>query len=110
MCATPLITQVVNDDGILRAACLACGWIHFPTNGMGVNLVIRAPGGIAAVLPPGEPDDAPAALPGRQSGDFSPRSFSGDQPKPEGKQESNGTLSRPDGKRVININRPPGFR
>lgn len=64
MCTTPLITKVVNDDGIPRAACSACGWIHFPSNAMGVNLVIRTPGGIVAVLPPGEPDDAPAALPG----------------------------------------------
>lgn len=52
MCATPLITQVVNDDGILRAACPVCGWIHFPTNAMGVNLVIRAPGGIALFCRP----------------------------------------------------------
>lgn len=64
MCSTPLGTQVVNDDGIARVVCPACGWVHFPTNAMGVNLVIQSPGGIVAILPQGEPSDAPAALPG----------------------------------------------
>jgi ADP-ribose pyrophosphatase YjhB (NUDIX family) len=64
MCSNALTRQEVNDDGITRVICPACGWVHFPTNATGVNLVIRSSGGIVAILPHGEPKDAPAALPG----------------------------------------------
>lgn len=64
MCSSTLISKAVNDDEITRAVCPACGWVHFPTNAMGVNLIIRSHGGIVGLLPIGEPGDAPAALPG----------------------------------------------
>ncbi len=53
-----------GSDGIMRASCPGCGFVHFPRPVMGVNVVVRTPGGIVALLPPGAPVDAPAALPG----------------------------------------------
>ncbi len=54
-----------NDaDEIPRVMCRACGWIHFPANAMGVNVVVRMGEGLVALLPPDEPVEAPAALPG----------------------------------------------
>jgi ADP-ribose pyrophosphatase YjhB (NUDIX family) len=50
-------------DSISRIVCPACGWIHYPTNALGVNVVVRMGDGLVALLPPGEPQDAPAALP-----------------------------------------------
>jgi ADP-ribose pyrophosphatase YjhB (NUDIX family) len=55
---------MINGDNISRVQCPTCGWVHFPGNAMGVNVVIVAEGGIVALLPPGEPAEAPAALPG----------------------------------------------
>lgn len=62
MCRTPLAPQV--EDGLTRAACPACGWIHYPTSSLGVNVVLRVDEGIVVILPPHEPAEAPAALPG----------------------------------------------
>lgn len=61
---TQLHRRVINDDGIERVCCPNCGWVHFPANAMGVNVVVSVDGGIVALLPPGEPEEAPAALPG----------------------------------------------
>ncbi len=63
MCATPLARGIVNNDGIPRVHCSNCRWIHYPTNALGVNVIVHAGNGIVAILPPGEPEDAPAALP-----------------------------------------------
>jgi len=63
MCRNPLTRGVLNDDGIARTHCSACGWVQYPTNALGVNVVIEADGGIVLLFPPGEPADAPAALP-----------------------------------------------
>lgn len=65
MCTTPLSTGAINDDDILRVLCPTCGWVHFPANAIGVNIVIRAgEDGLVALLPPNAPASAPAALPG----------------------------------------------
>ncbi|MFD1676496.1 NUDIX domain-containing protein [Alicyclobacillus fodiniaquatilis] len=65
MCRTSLSTAVINDDDIRRVICPSCGWVHYPTNAMGVNIVIRVgKNGIVALLPPNSPKEAPAALPG----------------------------------------------
>ena len=64
MCRTGLSTGVINDDNIERVLCPSCGWVHYPTNVMGVNVVIRVgDNGVVALLPPTEPEDTPAALP-----------------------------------------------
>jgi ADP-ribose pyrophosphatase YjhB (NUDIX family) len=64
MCRTALSTGVINDDNIERVLCPSCGWVHYPTNVMGVNVVIRVgENGVVALLPPNEPEDTPAALP-----------------------------------------------
>lgn len=64
MCRTALSTDVINDDHIRRVACPSCEWVHYPTNAMGVNVVVMAgENGVVALLPPNEPEDAPAALP-----------------------------------------------
>lgn len=64
MCSSRLTRQVINDDDIPRTTCSACGWVHYPTNAMGVNVIVKYKDGIVAILPPDEPIDAPAALPG----------------------------------------------
>ncbi len=64
MCRTALTTGTIDDDNIRRARCPACGWVHYPANAMGVNVVVRVgEEGLVAVLPPNEPTAAPAALP-----------------------------------------------
>ncbi|MCL6445223.1 MAG: NUDIX domain-containing protein [Alicyclobacillus sp.] len=64
MCRMPLATAVINDDGIRRVLCTACGSVHYATNAMGVNVVIKVgEDGIVALLPPNEPKETPAALP-----------------------------------------------
>ncbi len=50
-------------DAISRVMCPACGWVHYPTTAFGVNVIVRVGDGVVALLPPGEPEDAPAALP-----------------------------------------------
>lgn len=42
MCRTALSTEIINDDHIARVACPSCGWVHYPTNAMGVNVVVIA--------------------------------------------------------------------
>lgn len=64
MCCSTLRWAVVNDDGLNRAMCGQCGWVHYPSNAMGVNVIVTTPSGIVAVLPPNAPSHAPAALPG----------------------------------------------
>ena len=64
MCQAALTTGVVTDDGIERPLCPGCGWVHYPGNAMGVNVLIRVgDDGLVALLPPNEPESAPAALP-----------------------------------------------
>lgn len=63
MCRGALGRKVIYDDGIERVACPACGWVHQPSNVMGVNVVIVHEGGVVALLPPDEPGEAPAGLP-----------------------------------------------
>lgn len=63
MCAARLIRAADPEDGIERPKCPACGWVHYPANAIGVCVVIRSGDQIVALLPPGSPADAPAALP-----------------------------------------------
>lgn len=62
LCSTRL-TQRSDADNVLRVLCPACGWVHYPTNALGVNVVITMEDGVVALVPPGEPEHAPAALP-----------------------------------------------
>ncbi len=64
MCQDEL-TSRPDPDGIARVVCGRCGWTYFPSNVLGVNVVlVTAAGELVVLLPPGEPPDAPAALPG----------------------------------------------
>lgn len=54
----------LDQDGLFRASCTGCGWVYYPKNVLGVGVVITTPQGIVFLFPPGEPPDAPAALPG----------------------------------------------
>jgi 8-oxo-dGTP diphosphatase len=51
-------------DRIPRVVCPACGWVHYPTTALGVNVIVRVKDKVVALLPPDEPEHAPAALPG----------------------------------------------
>ncbi len=64
MCRERLTKCIPVEDPVERVKCPGCGWVHYPTNVTCVNVVIAADGGIVALLPPGEPREAPAALPG----------------------------------------------
>ncbi|NKB70373.1 MAG: NUDIX domain-containing protein [Candidatus Latescibacteria bacterium] len=64
MCRAELAQAIIDDDGIERIRCPQCHWVHYPANAVGVNLVIKTKAGLVALLPPGEPPEAPAALPG----------------------------------------------
>lgn len=64
----PLCTGRLVDtwdaDQLFRPRCAACGWMYYPPNGLGVNVVITTPEGGVFLLPPNEPPESPAALPG----------------------------------------------
>lgn len=64
MCATSLIREVDNNDGLHRVKCPQCRWVHYPSNTLGVNVIVWCDDKLVAILPSNEPDDAPAALPG----------------------------------------------
>jgi ADP-ribose pyrophosphatase YjhB (NUDIX family) len=64
MCQRALIRSTVNDDQILRVNCSECGWVHYPANAMGVNVIVKTQDGIVAIVPPGDAVDVRAALPG----------------------------------------------
>ncbi|WP_282935829.1 NUDIX domain-containing protein [Paenibacillus sp. RC67] len=63
MCRSELSKQVINDDQIERVCCPQCKWVHFPSNAIGVVILITAGNGIVAILPPKAPLEYPAALP-----------------------------------------------
>lgn len=63
MCTSPL-EDTWDADGLFRARCTGCGWLHYPPNGLGVNVVITTPEGVVLLFPPDEPSESPAALPG----------------------------------------------
>lgn len=58
------LTGVVDEENIPRAKCPDCGWTYFPCNVQLVNIVITTPQGLVFLLPPDEPVECPAALPG----------------------------------------------
>ncbi len=62
ICAGHLV-NTWDDDGLFRPRCADCGWLYYPPNVLGVAVVVTTPDGIVFLLPPGEPADAPAALP-----------------------------------------------
>ena len=62
LCTGPLI-EAWDSDGLFRPTCTGCGWIYYPPNILGVAVVVTSPEGIVFLLPPGEPAEAPAALP-----------------------------------------------
>jgi 8-oxo-dGTP diphosphatase len=62
MCRSKLSTKVIDDDGIMRVYCPTCEWVHYPSNALGVNMVIVGNGGIVAIHPTAKEDGV--ALPG----------------------------------------------
>ncbi len=60
---TGALTNAWDADGLFRPTCITCGWVYYPPNVLGVAVVVTTPDGIVFLLPPGEPPDAPAALP-----------------------------------------------
>ncbi len=62
MCAGQL-ANAWDADGLFRPTCADCGWVYYPPNVLGVAVVVTTPEGIVFLLPPGEPAEAPAALP-----------------------------------------------
>ena len=63
MCTTSLVRGVINDDGISRVYCPACGWVHYPTNVTVVCTLVKYEDKLVAILPPDCPPEMPAALP-----------------------------------------------
>jgi ADP-ribose pyrophosphatase YjhB (NUDIX family) len=63
MCTAPLTRGVIADDGISRVLCPACGWVHYPTNAIGVCTVVKHAEAIVAILPAHNPPETPAAFP-----------------------------------------------
>jgi ADP-ribose pyrophosphatase YjhB (NUDIX family) len=63
MCSTSLVQRVINEDGIARILCPSCGWVHYPTNVIGVCTVVKHQEEIVAILPANSPPDMPAAFP-----------------------------------------------
>lgn len=63
LCRSELVATRDLDD-LLRPQCPDCGWIYYPANIQGVNVVITTPQGIVFLLPPDEPAETPGALPG----------------------------------------------
>lgn len=61
MCTLPLV-DVVEPDGVNRRGC-TCGWVHYPANVLGVNVIATTSDGTVAVIYPGGTDGAFAALP-----------------------------------------------
>ncbi len=54
-------------NNLVRSVCSTCDWVYYPTNVVGVNIVaVTEAGEFVMILPPGEPRDAPAALPTRR--------------------------------------------
>jgi len=60
-CATPLEDRVDEVNTYVRSTCPSCGWIYYPSNGMGALVVAEAGDSIVVIYPP---DAADAALPG----------------------------------------------
>jgi ADP-ribose pyrophosphatase YjhB (NUDIX family) len=63
ICTAQLVQRIINDDSTPRVCCPACGWVHYPTNVIGVCTVVNHQGGIVAILPARSPADMPAAFP-----------------------------------------------
>lgn len=57
------LTSTWDNDGLFRPTCVECGWVYYLPNILGIAVVVTTPDGIVFLLPPGEPLDAPAALP-----------------------------------------------
>lgn len=63
MCRGGLSWKVLFDDGIERASCEDCGWIHTLKNALGVVSVLVEGENLVAIQPPGEDGVAlPAGL------------------------------------------------
>lgn len=63
MCREELAWRVLFDDGIERASCRDCGWIHTLKNALGVISIVRRDESIVAIRPPDEDGVAlPAGL------------------------------------------------
>ena len=62
MCTGRLV-GIRDHDGLFRAKCSDCGWLYYPPNVLGVNIVITTPEGIVFLFPPEEPAGT-AAMPG----------------------------------------------
>ncbi len=61
MCTASLVRGVINDDGISRVSCPACGWVHYPTNVTVVCALVKYEDKFVAILPSECPPEMPAA-------------------------------------------------
>ena len=55
-------TDAINSR--IRPVCEKCGWAYYPTNPIGVLVVVEVGSGIVLVHPPSGTPEAPASLPG----------------------------------------------
>lgn len=62
-CAAPLEDRVDDVNDYVRPTCPSCGWIYYPSNGMGALVVAESGESIVVIKPPGAAD-GDAALPG----------------------------------------------
>jgi ADP-ribose pyrophosphatase YjhB (NUDIX family) len=62
MCSGELVPER-DAGGHLRPTCATCNWTYYPSNVLGVVIVVTTLSGVVFLFPPGEPAEAPAALP-----------------------------------------------
>lgn len=62
-CTAPLEDRADDVNACVRPTCPSCGWIYYPSNGMGALVVAESGNSIVVIYPP-DAADADAALPG----------------------------------------------
>ena len=63
-CAGSLRDHTDATNSRIRPVCEKCGWTYYPTNPIGVLVVVEVGSGIVLVHPPSGTPEAPASLPG----------------------------------------------
>ncbi len=63
MCTSRLV-DAPGRDGRVRPQCRVCQWTYYPTNLVGVNVVINTPDGVVFLMDDNESAEHPATLPG----------------------------------------------
>ena len=63
-CAGTLRHEAADTNTRIRPICERCGWTYYPTNPIGVLVVVEVDSGIVLVHPPSGSPAAPGSLPG----------------------------------------------